>query len=147
VPLDATDVVEHEVRIAASPETVFEFFIDPAKMTRWKGLAARLDPRPGGEYRVDVTRRDVAVGEYVEIERPSRIVFTWGWEGSEHVPPGSSTVEVTLTADGDATVVRLVHRGLPAPAAGEHEQGWRRYMDRLAVVAAGGNPGPDGHDG
>jgi uncharacterized protein YndB with AHSA1/START domain len=147
VPLGAIGVVEHELRIDASPETVFEFFVDPEKMTRWKGVVAHLDPRPGGEYRVDVTPRDVAVGEYVEIDVPHRIVFTWGWEGNEHIPPGSSTVEVTLTPDGDGTLVKLVHRDLPTPATGEHEDGWKHYLGRLAVAAAGGDPGTDPHVG
>ena len=40
-------------------------------------------------------------------------MFTWGWVGNEYLPPGSTTVEVTLITDGDATVVRLVHKGLP----------------------------------
>jgi uncharacterized protein YndB with AHSA1/START domain len=142
VPLEAAGVVERELRIDASPETVFEFFTDPDKMTRWKGLAARLDPRPGGEYRVDVTPRDTAIGEYVEIDAPHRVVFTWGWEGNEHVPPGSSTVEVTLTPDGEGTLLRLVHRDLPAPATDEHEQGWQHYLDRLALAASGAGVDP-----
>ena len=73
---DQSDVVEREVRIAARPETIFPFFTDPAKMVRWKGVHATLDPRPGGIYRVDVTGRDVARGEYVEVVPYTRVVFT-----------------------------------------------------------------------
>src|SRR5688500_7356014 len=108
---DQSDAVEREVRIAASPEVVFDFFIDPAKKVLWKGSQAALDPRPGGMYRVHVTNRDIARGEYVEIVPHSRVVFTWGWEEGP-VPPGSTTVEVTLTPDGDGTIVRLRHLGL-----------------------------------
>jgi uncharacterized protein YndB with AHSA1/START domain len=71
-------------------------------------------------------------------------VFTWGWEGSTTVPPGSSRVEVTLTPDGDGTILRLVHSGLPhAESILDHTQGWERYLDRLGTVAAGGDPGAD----
>lgn len=140
---EPTVAVEREVRIDARPETVFAFFTDPGKMTRWKGTSAELDARPGGVYRVSVTDRAVAIGEYVEVDPPNRVVFTWGWEGDEHVPPGSSTVEVTLTADGDATIVRLVHRDLPAHAGPLHEEGWDHFLPRLQVAAAGGDPGPD----
>jgi uncharacterized protein YndB with AHSA1/START domain len=71
-------------------------------------------------------------------------VWTWGWEGNDGVPPGSSTVEVTLTPDGDATVVRLRHSGLPTgDSATSHGSGWEHYTARLAVAAAGGDPGPD----
>lgn len=79
---DATaDGVEREIRVRARPETVFAYFTDPAKMMEWKGIEAELDPKPGGIYRVNVTGRDIARGEYVEIAPPSKVVFTWGWEG------------------------------------------------------------------
>ena len=55
----------------------------------------------------------------------------------------STEVEITLTPDGDKTRVRLVHRGLPDDAVGDHTQGWDHYLDRLAVVVAGGVVGPD----
>lgn len=137
------DVTEHEIRIEASPETVFAFFTEPEKMRRWKGRTARLDARPGGVYRVDINERAIAVGEYVELDPPKRLVFTWGWEGSDAVPPGSSTVEVTLTPDGDGTVLHLVHRDLPAGEGTAHSDGWTHFLPRLATAAAGGDPGPD----
>jgi uncharacterized protein YndB with AHSA1/START domain len=137
------DVVEREVRIAARPEVVFEFFTDAAKMLRWKGVDAMLDPRPGGVYRVNVTGRDIAVGEFVAIEEPHRIVFTWGWENSP-IPPGSTTVEVTLTPDGDGTLLRLRHSGLfTEDARSQHAMGWEHFLDRLALAAGGTDPGPD----
>ena len=137
--------VEVETRIAASPETVFEFFTDPGKMIQWMGRSADLDPRPGGGFRCDINGRDVARGEYVELDPPRRVVFTWGWE-AEHslTAPGSSTVEVLLEADGDGTRLRLVHRDLPsAEVAEKHRQGWQHYAERLATAAAGGDPGGD----
>jgi uncharacterized protein YndB with AHSA1/START domain len=140
-----TYVIEREVRIDASPETVFEFFTDPALMVRWKGAQATLDPRPGGIYRVEMNEQAIAVGEYVEIDPPHRLVFTWGWEGDYvSTPPGSSTVEVTLTREGDGTLMRLVHRDLPTPESAEaHGIGWDEYMPRLAIAATGGEPGVD----
>jgi len=138
------DVGELELRIEASPETVFEFFTDPEKMTRWKGSSAELDPRPGGVYRVGgIGDGAVAVGEFVELDLPRRLVFTWGWEGDEEVPPGSSTVEVTLTPDGDATLLRLVHRDLPSGQGAKHAEGWQYFVPRLALAAAGKDPGAD----
>ena len=137
-------VVVREIRIEATPETIFPFFTDPEKMLRWMGVSADLDPRPGGLYHCDVNGNDVARGEYVSIEPPHRIVFTWGWEGDGHpVPPGSSTVEVTLTPDGEGTLVRLTHSDLPEPTQGQHAEGWEHYLARLAVAAAGGDAGRD----
>jgi uncharacterized protein YndB with AHSA1/START domain len=133
-----------EVRIAASPETVFDFLVDPYRMIQWMGRSAALDPRPGGGFRCEL-HKSVALGEYVEVEPPSRVVFTWGWEGDVlSVGPGDSTVEVLLAPDGDGTHLRLVHRDLPtSEAAQKHTQGWDHYLERLAVAASGGDPGPD----
>src|SRR2546425_10499372 len=118
-PVDA-NVIVHEIRIAARPETVFAFFTDPARMVRWKGRQATLDPRPGGVYRVEISGENIARGEFVEVVPYSRIVFTWGWEGGTPLPPGSSTVEVTFIPDGDDTIVRLTHKDLPAEARDSH---------------------------
>ena len=58
-------------------------------------------------FNVAVHGPHIARGEYVEVDPPSRVVFTWGWEDQETaVPPGSSTVEITLTPDGEGTKVR-----------------------------------------
>jgi uncharacterized protein YndB with AHSA1/START domain len=142
---EPTPLFEREIRVRARPETVFRFFVEPAMMTRWMGSEAEVDPRPGGIYRVAVNGERVARGEYVEVSPPNRVSFTWGWEGGDSpVPPGSSTVEVTLTPDGEETVVRLVHRDLPSAASAEaHAVGWNHYLPRLEVAAAGGDPGPD----
>jgi uncharacterized protein YndB with AHSA1/START domain len=138
------DVAELEVRIEAEPATVFEFFTDPEKMSRWKGTTADLDPRPGGVYRVGgIAGGATAAGSFVELEPPRRVVFTWGWEGDPQVPPGSSTVEVTLTPDGRGTILRLVHRDLPPGQGVKHLEGWQHFAPRLVVAAAGGDPGPD----
>ena len=136
--------VRRELTIAASPETVWEFFVDPEKATRWMGKSARLDPRPGGEYRVEVISGNVARGEFVEVDRPRRLVWTWGWEPGSPSPvePGSTRIEVELVPDGDATVVRLAHRG-PAGLADLHAAGWDNYLPRLAVAAEGGAPESD----
>jgi uncharacterized protein YndB with AHSA1/START domain len=137
-----SQLVECEVRIDASPETVFDFFTDPAKAVRWMGSRATLDPRPGGLYRVEMDEQWIAIGEYVEVDPPHRVVFTWGWKDDlEGMPPGSSTVEINLTPDGGATVVQLVHRDIPTPEAAEnHRGGWNKFLPRLAIVATGGDP-------
>jgi uncharacterized protein YndB with AHSA1/START domain len=137
--------VEVETRIAASPETVFEFFTDPDKMVQWMGRSADLDPRPRGGFRCDINGRDVAAGEFVEVDPPRRLVFTWGWDVAEPVtPPGSSTVEVLLAPDGGGTHLRLIHRDLPSvESTKKHRHGWEHYTERLATAAAGSDAGPD----
>jgi uncharacterized protein YndB with AHSA1/START domain len=137
-----SQVVECEVRVDASPETIFDFFTDPAKAVRWMGEQATLDPRPGGIYKVRMNDQYEAIGEFVEVDPPHRVVFTWGWRDDlESMPPGSTTVEIALIPDGDATLVRLVHRDIPTPESAEsHRGGWNQFLPRLAIVAAGGDP-------
>ena len=137
--------VEREVRIDAPPDVIFKFFVDPEHMVRWKGVEAMLDPRPGGLYRVNVTGTQVARGEYLEVSPNERVVFTWGWEGPESaVPPGTSTVEITLRPEGSKTVVRLEHRDFASKEiATGHIEGWDHFLDRLAIAASGGDPGVD----
>jgi len=142
-------VFQREVQIAASPETVWEFLVDPEKLARWKGrLAEAFDPRPGGAFRIEIVPGSIAAGEFVELERPRRIVYTWGWEpsadGPNIVPPGSSTVEIELVPEEGGTKLLFTHRDLPTrESADRHAHGWNHYLERLAVVAGGGDPGPD----
>jgi uncharacterized protein YndB with AHSA1/START domain len=143
------EAVEREIRIAASPETVFDFLTDPEKQVLWMGRRAELEPRTGGIYLVEVNDRLTAKGEFLEVVAPRRVVFSFGWEGTEagagehDVPPGSSRVEVTLEPDGEGTLVVLRHCGLPEEARQMHGQGWELYLARLAAAATGGDPGPD----
>lgn len=161
-----TEVVEHEIRVDAKPETVFGFFTDPVRMVEWMGMEATLDPRSGGVFRIafhppdevgeflDATYEPepartanplrVVLGRFLEVDPPRRIAFTWGWEEERYAtPPQSTEVEVTFTQDGDATVVHLSHRRLPRHVVPLHRAGWTHYLPRLAVAAAGGDPGPD----
>lgn len=142
-----TKVIEKVIRIEARPETVFRLLTEPKEYVRWKGKLAELEPRPGGKFRVDfMNDKDIASGQYVEVVPGRRVVFTWGWEGNDIVPPGSSTVEIDLEPDGQGTRLRLVHRGLPEPAIPTHTEGWDFFLPRLTNVAEGRVAGADaGH--
>ncbi|HKX74332.1 MAG TPA: SRPBCC family protein [Acidimicrobiia bacterium] len=137
--------VELEIFIEAPPATVFEFFVDPQLMRTWMGGHALLEPLAGGTFAVDIGANH-ARGQFLEVVPTEKVVFTWGWEGSETVPPGSSTVTVTFeSAGGEATMVRLIHQGLPAGEDLRHRHGWTLYLSRLTQAAAGLDPGPDPH--
>jgi len=141
-----TTAVERELEIAASPDAVWEFLVDPDKATRWMGQSASFEPRPGGLYRVEVIPGNTAAGEFVELDPPRRLVFTWGWEpgGSGKVPVGTSTVEIELLPTDEGTMLRFTHRGLPdEDAAQSHAHGWDHYLERLVIAAGGGDAGPD----
>jgi uncharacterized protein YndB with AHSA1/START domain len=137
-------VVRREVQIAAPPSTVFAFLTDPDKILRWMGTEATVDPHPGGIYLVNVSGRDIGRGEFTEVVPVHRLAYSFGWEGRETMPPGSSLIEIDLIDEGGGTLLRMTHSGLPdAEACASHEQGWAHYLGRLAVAAAGGDPGPD----
>jgi uncharacterized protein YndB with AHSA1/START domain len=129
------DPVTATVRIAAPPDVVFPYFTDPALATRWIADAALLDARPGGTFALDV-RGNPARGEFLEVEPPHRVVFSWGIEGRGDFPPGSSTVEVVLRAEGQDTIVTLTHRDLPTKDyRTSHQAGWTEFLGLLAEVA------------
>ena len=141
---ESTSVVR-ELAIAASPETVWEFLVDPAKATLWMGEQATFDVRPGGIYRVGVIPGNTARGEFVEIDPPHRLVFTWGWEdGASVVDAGSTTIEIELVPEGDGTILHFTHSGLPSTESTQsHAHGWDHYLARLVVASAGSDPGRD----
>jgi uncharacterized protein YndB with AHSA1/START domain len=140
--------IERTVRIAAPLDVVFGLLTDPELIPEWMGVGAEVDLRPGGIYRCAMVHRDIfARGEFVEVERPHRVVFTWGWEGSDRlVPPGSTRVEFTLHRDRDETVLTLRHSGIPLGHDAFHEMGWAHYLARLAATATGRDPGLDRMD-
>jgi uncharacterized protein YndB with AHSA1/START domain len=133
-----TEPVVHERQIDASPETVFAFFTDPEKLTRWLCEEATVDPRPGGICaQTHIGRngdRYSMRGEFVELVFPSRIVFTWGFENENmDVRPGASTVDVTLEPRDGGTWLTLVHRDLPESERDGHDAGWATRLDQLAA--------------
>lgn len=131
------------IDITASPETVFGYLTTNEGMTAWMGQYADLDPAPGGRFAVDIAGHPVR-GEYLHIERPSRVVVSWGFAGSDDLPVGASTVEFRLTQIGGGTRVDLCHSDLPDTEVRGHADGWANFLPRLAVAGAGGDAGADG---
>ena len=111
-------MIEIERWIQARPETVFAYFTDPERFLRWQGGDASIEPRPGGSFRMSVggPSEGVVHGEFLEIVAPSRLVFTWGWEGMPSEYQGlarllaaPSIVEISLESQRGGTLLRLRH--------------------------------------
>ncbi len=99
--MTSDSVVEIRVHIAAQPETVFPYFTDPGRYVQWMGSDATLEPVPGGSYRVLMRDGVEAVGEFVEIDPPRRLVFTWAGPTTtpcRPAPPTSSSRCIQKTA-------------------------------------------------
>lgn len=133
--MTTAEVLTASVRIAAAPEAVFPYLVDAALIVEWIGDWAELDPQPGGVFALDISTTPVR-GQFLEVDPPNRVVFTWGVPGRDGLPPGSTTVEIVLTKDGDETLVELFHRGLPPDEFGSHRAGWTEKLGCLVTASA-----------
>jgi len=144
-------VVQVQRRFAAPRERVFDAWTSPDVLRDWWSAMPNMSPgkidvdlREGGRYRMEMVADDgavhTAVGEYREIRRPERVVYTWTWEGGEEAMSGSADtlVEVDFAVDGDGTVVTLTHSGFGNDEiAGMHEHGWNGTLEQLAQHLTG----------
>lgn len=131
-------VIEREVFIAASPQTIFEFLVDPRLMAQWIGSFQQLDPRPGGVFQVEVSAGNIARGEFTEIVPFRRVAFTWGWSSARPdlaaLRPGASLVEIELEPQRGGTRLRLRHSRLPDGLQPMHAERWSVHLERLAAL-------------
>jgi uncharacterized protein (TIGR03086 family) len=125
------------------PDDAFALITEPERLRRWQTVSAVVDLRAGGTYRWTVTPGHVASGTYREVEPGKRIVFGWGWEGSDDLPPDASTVTVTVEPADGGSLVTLVHEGLTGEQAASHAEGWNHYVARLERLATTGDAGQD----
>jgi uncharacterized protein YndB with AHSA1/START domain len=126
-----SDSFSCSIEVAASPETVFEYFIDAELMVTWIGDFALLDAKPGGEFTLDIEGIPVR-GQYLEVVPPERVRVSWGHAGSTTLPPNSTEVQFTLTPTANGgTLVQVEHRNLPVEHLSSHQAGWPMFMGRL----------------
>jgi len=142
----ATDTVRLERTFEALAEEVFDAWTNPEVLRRWwaagpsyRATDAEVDLRVGGRYRLAMENADtgaahVVGGEYHEVRRPSRLVYSWAWEDSDGSSGAASTVTVDFSeADGRTTVV-VEHAGLATPESrASHGHGWMACLDNLAL--------------
>ncbi|CAN7252120.1 SRPBCC family protein [Phenylobacterium sp. LjRoot225] len=130
-------VVTH--RYAASPERVFDAFLDVNIARRFlfatatgEMIAAEIDPRIGRRYVFIERRPDMGevrhVGEYLEIDRPRRLVFSFG---VPQFDPGMTTVTIDIVPDGDGCRLTLTNDGVPKDYVDGNREGWTRILDGL----------------
>lgn len=137
---DARVVITVKHRYSASPERVFDAFLDPQKAQKFmfttptgQMVRAEIDPRVGGRF-CFVDRRDGEdvehVGEYLQLDRPRRLVFTLS------VPkysPDSDRIMIDIAPSGSGCELTLT-QSLSAEWARMHDQiesGWAMILDNL----------------
>src|SRR5438270_11194051 len=137
-------VVRRETHIAAPPAPGFASLTDPEKILSGMGTEVNTEPHPGGLYLVKGISGRVARGAFREVVPVHRLAYSFGWDGDEEVPPGSGLIEIDLIDQEGSTLLRMTHSGLPNEAkCASHSKGWAHYLARLAMAAAGQNPGID----
>lgn len=129
--------------IQASREEVFAAWIDPESMGEWMcpgdtvAVEAQFDPRVGGTYRIVMktpTRTVGHTGEYLVVDPPSKLVFTWVSNSTGNQP---TLVTVELFERGQACELVLTHERFADPdAVRRHKGGWGQIVDRLALYLA-----------
>ena len=126
-----------EIWIDATPEKVFPYLVEPELLTKWIGDESWNDPRPGGLFRLKFDSENVVRGEFVEVDPPRRVVYSWGSEQRESLPAGSTMVAFDLEPENGGTRVHLRHSDLPTENEVEqHTKGWDYFLPLLAKVAA-----------
>ncbi len=134
-------------RLDAAPARVFDSWVDPERMSQWlfasandERYSAEVDARVGGSYAITVQRAGVtytALGEYVELDRPRRLSFTFAMP---QFSPNSDRVTLEFRADGAGCILTLTQEGtdiadelrqVPEGEPGGSEKGWREMLDAL----------------
>ena len=130
-------VVTHHY--AASPERVFDAFLDVQIARRFlfatptgEMIVAKIEPRVGGRFTFTERRPDMGdvrhVGEYLEIDRPRRLVFTFG---VPQFDPRTTTVTVEIRPKGEGCELTLTNDGVPPDYAKRNQEGWTRILAGL----------------
>ncbi|HEY2052059.1 MAG TPA: SRPBCC family protein [Caulobacteraceae bacterium] len=136
-------VVSH--RYEAPPERVFDAFLDIAVARRFlfatptgEMIVAEIDPRVGGQFTFTERRPDMGdvrhVGEYLEIDRPWRLVFTFG---VPQFDPRMTTVAIDIRADGAGSVLTLTNDGVPEAYVKGNTEGWTKIIAGLLPAYEG----------
>ena len=133
---------EKSVFVPLNADETFALITQPDRLRRWQVVTARVDLRAGGDYRWTIIPGHAVAGTFTEVDPGRRVVFTWGWEGSPDLAPGTSTVVVTLEPAEGGTMVHLTHEGLSAEQEASHAAGWTHYLGRLVTAATAGTPDP-----
>jgi activator of HSP90 ATPase len=115
--------IRQKVVVSASPEEIYEAFVDPEKHAAFTGSKATGDPRVGGKF----TAWDGYIyGENLELSRGKRIAQNW--KSTDFSPSDSfSKLELSLKKVKEGTEISMVHSGVPVGLVGNVAQGWKDF--------------------
>ncbi len=133
---ELTQLLERSLIIEAAPATVFRFFTDSARWAAWWGAGSTIDARPGGRMLIRYPNGIQVSGEVLEVVEPERIMFTYGYESGQPIPPGASKVTISLEAVESGTRLQLTHAFAEAGVRDQHVPGWRFQFSVFANLVA-----------
>ncbi|MCJ7609405.1 SRPBCC domain-containing protein [Candidatus Bathyarchaeota archaeon] len=114
-----TTTIRQVIFITATPDEIYDAFLDEKKHTEFTGAKATIDPRIGGEF----TAWDgYILGKNLDLVKGRRIVQEWKTTEWPDYPP--SVVEFSLKQKGNRTEVTMIHSEVPVEQAESYEQGW-----------------------
>jgi uncharacterized protein YndB with AHSA1/START domain len=143
---DGKGVVRIEDRFDTDIDDLWSALTDPSRLARWHG-EIEGDLRPGGEFRLYLEADDIeSTGRVEACEPPRRLVVSTretdeSYRKGQGVPPFDAVKEVTLTADGDQTILVIEVRGMPLDKIAFYGAGWQIHAENLAAYLAGGERG------
>ena len=124
--------LHQEVDIKASPQRIYEVLLDSKQFTAFTGLAAEIDPKPGGAFSLF---GGLIVGRNIELVSSQRIVQAWrpaSWD-----PGVYSIVKFEFKQQGPETRIVLDHIGFPEGKFAGLDSGWHeRYWEPLKKFLA-----------
>lgn len=139
-------VVRIEDRYDTDIDDLWSAITDPARLARWYGQVEG-DLRPGGEFRMYLEADDIeSIGRVEACEPPQRLSLTTretdeSYRRGQGVPPFDAVEEITLTADGDQTILVIEVTGMPLDKIAFYGAGWQIHAEHLAAHIRGGQPG------
>ena len=128
--------LDRNIVISASRDTVFNYFTDSTRWARWWGQGSTIDARPGGAVNICHPGGVQVAGEILEIDPPSRLVFTYGYVSGTPMPPGGSVVTIQLEDDRQGTRLSLTHVFADENVRNEMAQGWRFQLSLFGNLVA-----------
>jgi uncharacterized protein YndB with AHSA1/START domain len=128
--------LDRTVVIQAAPQTVFSFFTQNDRWAAWWGAGSTIEPTSGGRLFIRHPDGTESSGEVLEVMPPERIVFTYGFESGNPMPPGSSRVTIKLEPLGLSTRLLLLHEFAEPGVRDEHVQGWRYQLSLFGNLVA-----------
>jgi uncharacterized protein YndB with AHSA1/START domain len=132
--------------LPAPPTAVYDEWLDPDALVEFmcplpaRATRVECEPRIGGHFLIQMMDGDAVIqmtGEYLELDRPHRLKFTWNSDSHGGI---DSVVTISLEPTGRDQTLMTIDHALPAHLVDDHQQGWNKIAERLGSRFATSSP-------